>query len=251
VEGQHVLRVLILLLTVILVATGCGDSNSNATPEPTPDPDELLMEAAQNIRNVDSFRLLLEQKGADYPFAVNVANLPGTAVLLRADAQYVAPDELFATVKLSLAGLPFSLDVFAQDGNQWLRLPASPWASGNFAPGFNPAVLIAEDSGFHRALSSLMELKFMGNDTLIDGTKVFHLTGVANGAMVKDLLVGLIDVTNDVLVDVFIDRETRFPALVVVTQPGTATEDQPDTSWRVEVYDVNAAPDFATPQAGQ
>jgi hypothetical protein len=121
-----------------------------------------------------------------------------------------------------------------------------------FAPGFNPGVLIAEGSGFQRALSSLVQLEFVGQDSLIDGTPVFHLTGVADGATVRDLLVGLIETTNDVLVDVFIDRRSHFPSLVVVTQPGTATADQPeDTAWRVEVYDINAEFEIESPRATQ
>ncbi len=124
-----------------------------------------------------------------------------------------------------------------------------PWVHAPFAPGFNPTALIAKDSGFQRALSSLEKLEYIGSESLIDGTPVYHLRGEANGEVVTDLLVGLIETDDDVIIDVYVHRESKLPSLVVVTHPGTATEDQPeDSAWRVEVYDVNGETNIEYPE---
>jgi hypothetical protein len=244
-------RLLSLLLIVILLLAACNSAGS-ATEELPLDPKALLDIAIKNIRATSTFRLLLEQTGADYQFKLTV-NETGTeliGVLRRAEAQFVAPDTLYATTNLSVQGLPLSLEIYAQDTNQWLRLPGAPWLNIPFAAGFNPGVLLAADSGFQKALSSLLEMKYMGKTALDDGTPVFHVTGKATGANVKDLLVGLVETASDVVVDVYVAESTRLPALVVVTQPNSATESQPtDTSWRVEIYDVNADLQMPNPEA--
>lgn len=243
------LRVSLLLLFLTLMLSGC---NGSATEETPPDPAALMEQAAAEIRDVQTFRMLIEQTGADYRFAITLdqGGSEVNAILRRAEAQFRAPDTAFATAQLVVGGIPLSIDIFARNANQWLRLPSSPWINTAFAPEFNPAELIAEESGFQRALRSMTELEYMGEENLIDGTPVYHVRGTASGAIVKDLLVGLVEAVSDVVVDVYVHRETRLPALVKVTHPDTATEDQPeDTTWNVEIYDVNQDLAFDDPEA--
>ncbi len=243
------LRLLSILLVTVVVLTSCN--GDNPTDEPSPEPNALLDEAVENITATNTFRMLLEQRGASYPFLISLDETGGTvqAALRRAEAQYVAPDAFYANVILNVSGVPFTIDIFARNENQWLRLPPAPWLNIPFAPGFNPMHLISAGSGFEAALATLLELQYIGIESLEDGTSTFHLRGVASGPSVSDLLVGLLQTANDVLVDVYIERATRLPALIIVTQPETATEEEPEpTTWRVEVYDFDDAADIDDPE---
>lgn len=246
------LRVWILLLVLTLMISGCNGSTT--TEEAPPDAAALMKEAAENIRDIQSFQMTIEQSGADYLFGITLdeGGAELNALLRRAEAKFQAPDAAFAQATLVVGGIPLTIDIFARNTNQWLRLPASTWINTAFAPDFNPAELIAEDSGFQQALRSLTTLEFVGKESLIDGTSVFHVRGMASGSIVKDLLVGLIEAVNDVVVDVYVDEASRLPALVVVTLPDTATEKQTeDTAWNIEIYDVNQQFTFDDPEATQ
>lgn len=247
-------RLLFFMFIGIMLLAGC---NSNTAPSATPpDPISLLDDAIKGIRATKSFRMTLEQTGADYVFAITVDPKGGAvnAVLRRAEAQFVAPNVLYANVDLLTKVLGTSIglkvEVFARGPKQAFRLPATAWIFQPFAADFNPDVLLAENSGFQKALSSLLELKFVGNESLDDGTPVFHVSGRAPGSVVKDLLVGLVDTGRDVTVDVSLDQTSHLPLKLVITLPDSATKDQPDnTQWQVEVYDFNAEPQYVDPEA--
>ncbi len=249
-KDVSVLRLFSAFAIMIIMLTAC-DTGAPATDEPTPDADALLDEVVENIRQAETFRMILEQRGADYPFSIRLDEAGGTAqaVLRRAEAQFLNPDVLYANVNLSLSGVPLAMDIFARDEDQWLRVPPSPWLNIDFAEDFNPFSLISPDSGFQAALSTLDSLSYIGVETLDDGTRTHHLRGRASGESVRDLLVGLLENIGDVTVDAYIDRATNLPALIVITQPNTGTEDEADTSWRIEVYDYNAEPDIEDPEA--
>ena len=242
------LRTLSLLIAFTLILAGC---NSAGTQAPTADANQILRDAVVKIRGAQSFRMLVEQVGADFVFSLvmDASGTAATAVMERAEAQFVPPDEVFAKVKLTIGILTTDVEIYAKDEDQWLRIAPAPWLHIAFAEGFNPGDLVAEGSGFDKALSALQELNYVGEESLVDGTPTYHVTGRAGGEIVKDLLVGLVETAKDVKVDAYIHRETGYPALVVVTIPNSGTESQPeDTAWRVELYDFDAAVDFQAPQ---
>ncbi len=248
-KGKIVLRLhrLGLLLTItLLVLVGCQGGGSN-DDDPPPDPVELLIESADNIRSAETFRLEVRHSGADYFVSAYLVDdlLPVNVAFRRAIAQYVFPDALQASVRVLLAGAAVSLEIFSRGDDQWFKLAGTDWVDGDFAPGFNPRTLIAEDTGFQAALASLTDLDYIGTTTLEDGTGVFHLRGTANGQDVTALLVGLIEAEGLVPVDVYIDRDNRYPVRLVITQPETDPDDP--TTWTIDVYDINAEPQLAPP----
>ncbi len=230
------------LLTLSLAA--CA---SSATEAPPVDPIELVTQAFENIRATDTFRMTVERTGASYYIETDL----GKVDFRRAEAQFVAPDTLQATVRLIAAGMPSDVDIFSRGNDQWYRhrvLTANRWYNAPFAEGFNPATLIAEDAGFQMALNSLIDLSYKGRESLEDGTPVYHLTGIADGADISALLANLIETTGQVLVDVFIDQNTVLPVRFVIVQPDTVTDTEPTpTTWTVDVYDINAAADLDVP----
>lgn len=249
------LRWMSLILILMVALVGCtsnndDDNNAETTLEVEIDPVALLTEASDNIRASSTFRLEVVHSGADY-FA-SITMQPGdislSVAFRRAIAQYVAPNQIQGRVRV-VAGATLEVDVYAQGEDQWLRFPMTDWIQDDFASDFNPEVLIAEDTGFQAALSALRALEYLGETTLDTGQVVHHLRGLADGADVTDLLVGLIEATGEVNVDVFISRDQpRYPVRLIIVQPDTITETTPDpTTWTIDVFDINAEPDIEVP----
>lgn len=238
----------ILLLAAALLLAAC-----NGDDDPPPDPVALLTEAANNIRSADTFRMEARHSGAPYLVSVyldeatsGLAQTAAQVAFRRAIAQYVAPDTLQADVSIILGGITTSLSVFSRGDDQWFKLPVTRWIDGDFAPGFNPRTLIAEDTGFQAALAALTDLDYRGTTSLEDGTGVYHLHGTANGPDVTALLVGLIEAEGLVPVDVYISQDTRYPVRLVIVQPETDAVDP--TTWTIDVYDINADPALTPPE---
>lgn len=246
------------LLTVLRVAlfvallTGC-----NTTPPATetpPDPIALIKEAADKLRAADTFRISVNESGPDYTMYTEYA----TVFFRRAVAQYVAPGIMQATIRVIAAGLPLDIEVFSRGLDQWYRAiwTADIWINQSFAPDFNPATLVAEESGFQAALDALIDLTYVGMTELENGAQVFSLAATADGPDVSALLGGLISPIGTVDVGVFIDQATRYPARFVITEydspyavtpePGQETE---PIVWTIDLYDINAAAELSTPEA--
>lgn len=247
------LRLLIVLLAASVMLMACGDGGG----QPPEDSLELLRESAEKIRAAETFRLYIEQSGRPAIFYIYFDEAQTQLVEIEyrfARAQYVAPDILQATARVivkSLGNLPIDAEIFSRSTEQWYRLPPalSNWIKGDFAPGFNPATLIADDSGFQTALTTLKSLEWVENITLDNGQPVYHLTGIADGPAVKALVVGLIDPAGDVPVDVYVNRDTGMPVRLILTLPETADADNPDpTRWTIDVYDVNAPSELTPPE---
>jgi hypothetical protein len=226
-----------MLLAVVLLAA----CQSGGDAEEIDDPVALLAESANNIQMTDSFRMEVTHSGADYLVDVYLdeenADTPVSVAFRRAIAEYIAPNILQADARILLRGVAVDLTVFSREDDQWWRLLGDLWVRGQYAPGFNPRELIAEDSGFQAALEALEELNYAGVETLEDGTQVYHLTGIADGADVTAILVGLIEIEGNVPIDVFVDVGTRYPVRLIVRQPETDPENP--TTWTIDVYDIN------------
>jgi hypothetical protein len=240
------MRDIVLRLALMLVfIAGCAPS------EPPPDPVTILSEATANMRAVDTFRITVEQSGAPYNIVVDLlGNGFFTEVgFRRASAQFVAPNVLQADARIvAPGGIVTDVGLFAQGANQWFRLQPGDWLNTPFAPGFDPGTLIGENTGFQAALDSLRDTTYVGAEELEDGSPVWHIRGVTAGPNVTSLAVGLIQSQEDVTVEVYIHRETRFPRRVLLIQPETITEEEPDpTTWTIDIYDVNAAPELTPP----
>lgn len=237
-------RILGLVLVALFALAGCTGPSSEATATP-PDPQTLLGTVIKNLQQLKTFRMIIEQTGVPYLFRVTLdeGQTEVVAQMRSARAQYENPNVLYADTRLSLGGLPpIGVEIFARGSDQWFKLIGSDWLKYPIAEGFDPGQLIQDDSGFPAALSQLKDLTYVGEESLDTGEVVIHVRGTAGGQVINDLMFGLLQVTQEnVQVDVYVEKTALLPALLLVTLPGTATEDEPqDTQWRIEVYDVNA-----------
>lgn len=250
---QRLLPVLFFLAALMLALSGCGGS-TDATPPV--EPATLLQQAADKIRAADTFKLYVLQQGAPYNFAINLSQDPTELMNVQfrlAEGQFVSPDELYAKASVKTNILTLDVEIYAKDADQWFRATSLsvPWLNAPFAPGFNPVALVGDEGGFEAALTSLVELNFLGAASLEDGQPVWHLSGIADGQKVAALVVGLLQIEGSVPVDVYIHRETGYPVRVLVTQPNTTSEQNPDpTQWVIDVYDINAPAEFTRPTEG-
>jgi hypothetical protein len=235
-----------LLLLVITLITGC--TGGAATPEPLPDTLEVLTKAATNIRAAKTFRMVVDRTGAEYRINTDL----GTAVFKRGEVAYVAPETLQAKVRVLAASIPLDLDFFFKADKQWLRgiWTNNAWVSINFAPGFNPQALIAEQTGFQAALKSLRDIKMVGRENLIDGTPVYHIAATATGEAVSAFMAGLINVEGDVTADVYVDQKSFMPLRFVIVQTKAQWEPgQTPTTWNIDVFDFDKAVGVNDPEA--
>lgn len=239
-----------LIVTLAILAVLLASCQSAEPTEAPPEPLALVTSAAENIRETETFRMLVEVSGAPYYIATDLGNVE----FRRAQAQYVAPSEMQATVRLIAAALPTEVDVFSRAENQWYRndiLTGGRWYNAPFSPGFNPETLIAQETGFQRSLQALIDMKYSGTTELESGERVHHVAATANGADVTALLAGLVEMGGTVNVDVYVNTETLLPARFVITQPDTVTETEPEpTVWTIDIYDFNAPPEIEDPDAG-
>jgi len=241
-------RLAIILLIFMVILAGC---NGNTTQEAaaTPVPDQLVQQAAANARTVNTLKLTINRTGAVYLFAADM----GTVTFNRLEGQYVAPDTIQAKVRVMLGTLPLDIDVFAKGTDQWVRgiFNNMEWQKTDFATGFNPQTLISqENSGLQVAMASLKDVKLVGEEALEDGTAVYHLSSTAAGEDVSALVAGLLQMTGQVTVDLYLDKGKILPLKFVVVQPDTVTETEKEpTTWTIEIYDFNVEATLEVPEA--
>ncbi len=248
---KRTIMILLMVLSVILTAcdTDNASDNSDDETENALDPIALLTESADNIRAAETFRLDVQQEGADYNVLIDLNGETTAVAFRRAQAQYVSPDEVQGTVRVLAGIVPIDVDIYSSGVRQWVRFVGTDWISEDFAPGFNAATLIEEDTGFEAALSALADLDYSGEESLEDGTPVYHIAGTAEGEAVTSLLVGMIETEGLVPVDVYLHREERYPVRIVIHQVDNATEENPEgTIWTIDVFDVDDAPELTPPQ---
>ena len=243
---------IVIALAALVLLVGCSGNGNSATPTPTFDPLALVTEAAANIRSAETFRISVTQTGPDYMLGTEY----GTAVFNSATAQYVAPREMQANVRVGVAGLPIQIDVFSRGADQWYRAiwTGNQWLNQPFQEGFNPETLISAEAGIQSALDSLIQLSYVGEEQLESGATVYRLVASANGPDVSALLGGLIEPVGQVTVDVFIDTTTRQPARFVIQEFNSPFAATPEAGaeaeavvWTIDVYDINAPSELDAP----
>ncbi|MAU09391.1 MAG: hypothetical protein CL607_06195 [Anaerolineaceae bacterium] len=246
---RWLLPLIVVVIVGIIAAVVLTNNNTPGDETPPPEPTPLLAQVVENIRQVDTFRLLIEQTGVAYPFGVSLDEGQSVvyATMRRGEGQYQAPNIMYASVNLKVGALPvLAVELFAEGLDQWFKL-ANQWINYPIADGFNPGDLIAENTGFSQAINQLKAVEYIGTQTLYDGTESWLVRGSAQGQVINDLLFNLLSIEQEVMVDVYIDQATTLPALLVVTLPDTASDSEDDTAWRIEIYDYNTELDFTPP----
>lgn len=239
---------LLLLIALVFIVLGAGaflflNDDADGIQEPD-DLVGLLTEAGDNIRAAETFRMEIRQEGIAYRFLTDLGDGAVEVGFRRSIGQYVAPNEIQLDVSVTLGSLTTSVLTYGRGLDQWYRLPVFGWIKEDFAAGFDPETLIAEDTGFQAALEALIDIEYDGAVN-IDGTTAYKLRGSADGTEVADLLVGLIEDEGEVDVEVYINVETRYPIRITIIQKETDPDDP--MTWLIDLYDINAPRDIDLP----
>jgi hypothetical protein len=240
---RTVFAAVLLLLTVILAACGGGAA---VTPTATLAPAAMIEQAISGMRAQTTFEMLVERTGAEYFIFTDL----GALRLDRAEGQYIAPDQLGMQVRVAQGRLAINAEVFAQGSQQFVRaiFTANRWIPETLVDGFNPAdVLSVEDNGFTRALRSLQNLALVGEESLDDGTPVYHLTAEADGPQLSALVVNLITMEGPVGLNLYLRQGNLLPARFIATQIATASDPAGPTTWTIDVFDYGAAARYTPP----
>lgn len=244
----------IIALTIMLCIVGAGPARGQTPPDPTAR--DLLDAAVEQLQAAESFRLAIEQAGAPYPLALSldgVNTLPAT--LKRAEAQYMQPNELHISADIVLF-FTLSMDIYALDDRQWISFPSgAPWVVLTPLAGFDVNRLLAPGAGIELVLANLLDPQIVGTITQAptdepeaEAAALFHLRAQAAGAVVSELLFGLIEPQDDVELDAYVTVETgRLESIEITMRETTeAAADEP-TVWQIRFYDYDAARGFDPP----
>lgn len=237
---------ILLLLTGLGLALSACRGGQPAAVETPDDPQALLETAVENMQTADSFRMIIEQRGQPYPIRLSLDGVNRiTAEWQRGAAQYISPSELYIQVKLNI-GITTMVDIFSLDDQQWIRLASgAPWLPFSVGEIFDISRLMAAGDGLEYAMTRLTAPQILGQIALIDGAETTHIRATAAGETAASLLLGLLEPSGDVRMDVYIRTDSQHLALIEITLLEAAADDP--TVWRIEFYDYGAPRDFDRP----
>lgn len=220
-----------LMLMTGIAATGC-DGDSDEKTETPPDPAALMQEAATQIDQAQSFRLLLAQEGQP---TVIANDLDLEITFNSADAIFVQPDRVRAKVSVSIEALTQEVQLIAVAENQYINnrfLTNEQWTLMTFARDFSPADLQSADQGIGNALRSAQNVQMIGEEE-VDGVPVYHLKATVEANKVRSVTVGLIGTKEGAIeIDVYVRTRDKNLAQIKLTEPPQPdAESQDPTIW--------------------
>lgn len=220
-------------LVLMTGMVGCNDNDDDKTETPA-DPAALMQEAAAQIDQAQSFRLLLEQEG---PPTVIKNDLDLAVTFNSADAIFVQPDRVRAKVSVSIEALTQEVQIIAVSENQYVNnrfLTNDQWLLMTFAHDFSPIDLQSADQGIGNALRSAQDVQLVGEEEL-DGVPVYHLRAVVEANKVRSVTVGLIGSREGTTeIDVYIRTRDKNLAQIKLNEPALPdAELQDPTIWTI------------------
>lgn len=187
----------LLILFVALAACGGSDADLSSAPPAA----ELLADAGEAMRNVETVRFDITVDGA--PVGLDGSNLlTGRSAV----GDYRAPGSFRAIVQGAAAGIPIEIGAIAIEQDKWITNPLTgEWESLGVDSSFDPLRLFAREGGIGDLLATGLE----GGEVVdADGSR-YAVAGTVNGADVQVITAGLIEEDRVDLV-AWIDDETRL-----------------------------------------
>lgn len=243
---QHLL--ILLVLSMFLIGA-CTPQSADDTID-NEEAQVLVQESVDNLRELRSFRMRVNQGGVPYRFYFQLGPDQPEFVteMSSAEGGFIAPDNLFASARISVRGILVNVGLFATAEGQWLSPLNAAWIPYVYAEGFDPGDMMVEGDGFNRAINGLTDLRYIGTEQR-EGTEVIHVQGDATGEVVNTLLFGILEIIEDhTVVDVYIDKVALLPVELLLTLPESANEEYDNTFWRIEIYDTDVIFDVDTPE---
>lgn len=241
--NNSVLRLWSSIVLLLIVLSACSFVPQDDPEVMLDNGEEILNTAIENMQNLASFRIGIVQGGTPYRFYFQLGptGLEFVTVMSRAEGAFVAPDNIWANAHINVRGFFVNVGLFATSYGQWLKPLSADWVAYEYAPGFDPAEMMAGGNGLQRAISRLQNIEFIGREER-NGHEVLHVRGNADSETINTMLFGLLTVhvlEELAVVDLYIDTSVQLPTELVLTLPKTATDETEDTFWQIELYDLN------------
>lgn len=220
---------------LLCIVTGC----ESPTPQPL-SADEILSSAVERTRGLKSFHFVIDCEGA-FAYLTEDRSL----AFGRAEGNFYTPDQVRATIRIISPGMITEMSMVALGDEYWeTDLLSGEWRKLPSA-GFNPATLLAPQSGFQEILlNDVSNLRFEGLQELpeLPGQNLYTLSGMLGGDGLYSLSYGLIG-PQPMAIRMWVDPQTFDVFRVQLDEPATSAETGPQgettTIWQVDFWDFD------------
>jgi lipoprotein LprG len=233
------IRKQLLPLLILIALASC----SSTTPTPIP-PDQIILNAAERMTGTSGFRFAIDRTGA--PAYLDAFELLS---LSRLEGDYVAPDQVQATVRIVTPGIVTEVSFVGIGESQWQTNPFSgKWETLSPGIGFNPAMLFEPEIGLQAILETdLGELKLIDNAEIetSPGQMLFHLSGKLTGEKTFEITYGLIG-PEIMDAELWIAPDTfELHRLILVEH---AEDPESTRTWQLDFWDFDLDLEITPPQ---
>lgn len=209
----------VTLAGLLAALTACGGGGGGLTVE------EILANAAQATLDTETVQFTITREG-DLP----VIESSTGAKFISADGFYQAPDTVNVVIRAeTLFGIQDFGVVWAPTGNT-MTIPGLGTVEIPDEFEFSPTTLF-QQRGLPTVLTESLEDATLVGEETYEGTEVYHITGTSSGESLSSLVAGAVAV-EDMMVDVYIDRETFRVVHIDLTEEGGGR-------WLLDLFSYN------------
>ncbi|HLF01621.1 MAG TPA: LppX_LprAFG lipoprotein [Anaerolineales bacterium] len=205
------------------------------TPTPTPTPDELLDRAGEAVLAMTSAQFALTREGAPA-----VLDPQTNTTFSEATGQYLAPDRVSATAKVTLFGTVAEIQMLWVPEGVYISNPLTgALTKTTIDTAFNGAAMFGVNGAAAVLKDGLTNVQLVGTEK-IDEIDAYHLKGEADGAKLGPLTAGALAADKTYPVDVWMDVATSNLVRIHVAESET-------DGWLLELFDINVPVEIKAP----
>lgn len=242
--GSHlrpfICRALAAVVLPLLVASGGGTGPADnglagaATPAPTPaaTAPEILRAASQRLAETQSVRFELKVDGTTY---IDEAE---TIQLVDAAGNLVRPDRVQASFQAKLRGtINATIQIITVgETTWWTDLVTGDWTLAPEEIGYDPTVLFSDQEGLGPVMVQATNAERL-EDAEVDDRPAYHVRATVSQAVIGPVTAETMS-SAEVVVEVWVDRETNdLLRAVVAEQPNPETDDP--ATWTLDLSRFN------------
>lgn len=221
--------IIVLLAAALAALSAC--TGDDTTDDPAASADEVLRQASERFREVDTAHFALQIEG-------EVALDNGGLILLRsAEGEIERPNSAEAKADISFGGTNLSMTMIAIGDRQYItNFVTGRWEPAPEGLGYNPAILFDEDDGISGVLRDVQNAEIVETAT-VRGQESYHIRGLVSRETVRPMTGGAFT-SEQIELDLWIAREGYDVLRVVLRdQPGGGEAEA--ATWTLEISNQN------------
>jgi hypothetical protein len=227
-------------LWILLVA--CGNSQLEDLS-----PEEIISRSADRMIGLAGFEFLIERSGE--PVFIDYEE---TISFRRAEGKFMAPDQLFANVRIIAPGLVTEVRVIQIEEEQWeTNLLTGKWQPTDPRYKLDLSLFFDADTGIQAILSyDMVNPLLVGFEELpeIPGKQLYAVEATLDGGRVYQMSYGMID--NETLqVKIWVDPDSFDLHRVLIIDPANPGDEE-DTNWQIDFWSFGSTFEIEKPILG-